>query len=127
MEVPEKWGHRADALVAYLMAICALAVTIYGASIACQSCTVLPYLFLFLSMVSLWLGWIVHSLVMRENRGYFSPAAWHVAVATPLATLSLLSLLVRGPHLEMTFFSPMLSDRLIMHILLSLQWWLHQC
>ena len=127
MEVTEKWGHRADALVACLMAFCALAVAIYGITYTCQSFLVRPYLLVFVSLQLLWFGWIFHSLVMRAQRGHFAPAAWHVAIALPMATLCLLSVMVCSPQHEKTYFSPVLSERLLEQILLSLRWWMGLC
>jgi hypothetical protein len=126
MDVPEKWGHRADATVACLMAACALVVAIYGVTYTYQSCVLRPYLLIFLCLELLWFGWIIHSLVMLARSGHFSPAAWHVAIAIPMASMGILSLLIWVPNSEPTFHSQLISERLIEHILLSLRWWIQQ-
>jgi hypothetical protein len=127
MEVSEKWGHRADSLVACLMAGCALAVAIYGIAHTCYSYVVLPYLWIFFSLEMVWLAWIIRSLVILARDGHFSPAAGHVAMALPLATLSILSILVTVPSRQAALLSPMMSDRLFEHLLRALHWWIEQC
>jgi hypothetical protein len=126
MDVPEQWGHRADAVVACLMASCALALTMCGLFVTYRCQQVMPFLLLFFVAEIAWWAWIAHSLWNRWHAGHFSAAAWHVAIALPMAALMLTSVLTQAPQMRNCQCSPWLADRLTQQMILSLEWWLHR-
>jgi hypothetical protein len=126
MDVPEQWGHRADAVVACLMGACALALTMCGLWVTYRCQQVMPFLLLFFVAEIAWWAWITHSLWNRWHAGRFSAAAWHVAIALPMACVVLTSVLTQAPQSQVCQCSPWLADRLTQQMILSLEWWLHR-
>ncbi len=123
---PEQWGHRADALVACLMASCALALTLSGLWITYRCEQVMPFLLLFFVAAIAWWAWISHSLWNRWHAGRFYNAAWHVAIALPMSALLLASILTQAPSAQIGPRSPWPIDRLVQHLISSVEWWLHR-
>ncbi|MFM2171439.1 MAG: hypothetical protein RI957_1668 [Verrucomicrobiota bacterium] len=123
MNIPESWGQRADALVASLMGACALSLTIFGLYEAYRTVDVMPFATIFILAEIGWWAWISHSFWQRWHCGHFLHAAWHVAVALPLALLSILGIISVAPATAMTPPSCAVSDRLFEHLLRSLIWW----
>ncbi len=125
MDIPESWGNRADAVVACLMAACALALALCGLATTYQCPYVMPYVLLFFGVELLWWMWIAYSLLSLQRDGHFSHAAWHVAIAIPLACLGFLSLICVTTS-QCSHQSPLLSGRIFEKIFFSLQWWYAQ-
>jgi hypothetical protein len=123
MDLLEKWGRRADALVACLTAACAVALAVIGLRSIALSEYLMPFLPMFLFLELMWAAWIFHSLIHVLRDGHFAHAAWHVAVALPLAFMGTLSLSCL-PQYTYIYQSPFLFDRIIQHLALSLHWWL---
>lgn len=126
MEIPESWGHRADALVACLMGGFALSLTICGLFVICRNCAIMPFAIIFLLAAISWWAWIGYSLWQRWNHGHFLHAAWHVVVALPLSTITLLSTICVAPAKIVAVPSPWGFDRLFQQIFHSLLWWWQQ-
>lgn len=122
MNIPESWGYRADAVVACLMASFALALGLCGCLVAQFCDCVMPYLALFPVAEMVWWTWIGHSFWQRWHHGHFSHAAWHIAIALPLALLCVVSCLVTAPHMPVAAASPLGTDRLFQKVFLSLVW-----
>lgn len=122
MDLLEKWGHRADAVVACLTAACALALGLYGMMYMVRCQYVMPFVLLFFLLELVWWLWICRSLLGLMREGYFTHAAWHVAVALPLTVFCTLSLSCM-PHQSCSHLSPFLTDRILQHIAWSLHWW----
>lgn len=126
MNISESWGYRADACVACLMGALAFALGICGCVAAYHSKCVMPYLALFPVVEMIWWTWIGHTLWLRWKHGHFSHAAWHVAIALPLALLTVVSCLSYAPHLPVSAMSPFWPERLFQQVFLSLVWWWQQ-
>lgn len=126
MDVPEQWGHRADAVVACLMASCALALSMCGLVVTYRCQQVMPFLLLFFVAEITWWAWIAHSLWDRWQAGCFSSAARHVAIALPMAGLLLASVLIQASPVQNSPCSPLPADRLTQQMILSVEWWLQR-
>ena len=126
MNIPESWGHKADAVVACLSAAVALALFLAGFALVHVSTRVMPYIALFPLVEMAWWAWIAHTLWRRWNDGCYPHAAWHIAIAVPLASLSIVSCLTHAPLSPISAISPLWTDRLYQQVLCSLLWWWQQ-